>query len=113
MAYWPLKARSEFTPCSNCPSWGVFDTSFMFHAAVPALVSPALSPTRGSGFGAAAAMRDTGATELLASEDVVREQPAMASAPSPKASARPEWSRGLARRVEATSGMENSSAEAE
>jgi hypothetical protein len=59
-------------------------------------------------------MRDTGATELLASDDdVVREQPAMASAPSPKASARPESSRGLARRVEGTNGMEKSSAESE
>ena len=38
--------------CRNLPSGGVVDTSFMFQVAMPASYSPALRPTRGSGFGA-------------------------------------------------------------
>src|SRR6516165_6400789 len=46
-------------PCAFTPSdfsvGGVDDTTRMFHAACPASHSPGLSPTRGSGDGAAAA----------------------------------------------------------
>src|SRR5690348_1566690 len=53
MAYFPKNPRSELT-LLNWPGVGVLDTRRMFQLASPASVTPALRPTRGSGFGAAA-----------------------------------------------------------
>src|SRR6516164_6234702 len=51
MAYCASNARSEFViPSKPCVGF-VVDTSFMFHAAVPASYTPGLRPTRGSGLG--------------------------------------------------------------
>src|SRR4029450_13538375 len=43
---------SELVTRAKCSEGGVLETSLRFQAAVPASVSPALSPTRGSGLGA-------------------------------------------------------------
>src|SRR5690348_4623710 len=53
MAYLPVKARSEFVIPANFGDGGVCESTWRFHDASPALNSPALRPTRGSGFGAA------------------------------------------------------------
>src|SRR5215471_5266280 len=52
MAYWPLNARSELVTPLNFSDGCVFDTTRRFHDASWAFISPALSPTLGSGLGA-------------------------------------------------------------
>src|SRR5688500_6468973 len=62
----PVKARSEFlsraspgvVSLMNDADGRVLDTSVMFQRASPASNQPAFSPTRGSGLGGAADMRD-------------------------------------------------------
>src|SRR5207245_10696420 len=60
MTYCPVKARSELRKAKspglvssvNCAGFGAADTRRRFHAAEPAFIHPARSPTRGSGLGA-------------------------------------------------------------
>src|SRR5215813_12078881 len=54
---------SELVTPAKCSEGGVFETSLRFQAAVPASVSPALSPTRGSGLGAVVDMAPGDAAE--------------------------------------------------
>jgi hypothetical protein len=51
-----LKARSELVLPTNLGDGGELEMRRMFHAAVPASISPGRRPMRGSGFGAAVDM---------------------------------------------------------
>src|ERR687892_444908 len=61
MAYLPVKARSELVIPANCSGGGVSEITRRFHTASSASVSPARSPTLGSGRGAWADSPPTGA----------------------------------------------------
>src|SRR5450432_3809859 len=54
MAYWPVKARSEFVMPTNFADGCVRESTRKFQVASCASMSPACRPTRGSGFGAVA-----------------------------------------------------------
>src|SRR5579872_7035675 len=72
-----MNARSEFVCPMNFCEGLVSDSTRMFQVASPALNMPALSPTRGSGFGASTAL--LGATPVVALVDTERAQAVTAS----------------------------------
>src|SRR5690349_6262501 len=65
MAYLPVNARSEFVIPANFADGGVCESTCRFHDASPALNSPALRPTRGSGFGAVVDMSTEDAVVVI------------------------------------------------
>src|ERR1041385_5609519 len=71
-----MNDRSELVTPTNFSDGGVLDTSRRFHAAWPASMSPALSPTRGSLPGAGA---DSRPPPLLDEAHAARENTAIAS----------------------------------
>src|SRR6185437_14369454 len=87
MAYFPVKARSELVMPTNCSDGLVCESTSRFHDASPASYSPALSPTRGSGFGSPGDMLRAGTTDDERSADEVVDGAHAPANPTPSASA--------------------------